>query len=477
MALACGSARLGAAGAAGHRRRRGGRVRLGHGRRQRRAVLRRGGPQHVGKLARLHLRGVRSSRDRHRRQAARRAVGAGPVAADLRLSHLGPGPAASGRGRAHRPGALPGGPPAGRACGRPDRRGRARRHAHHRAAEPWQRVGLAADPAAGARRRRHLRRAAHRVAAAAAAGRRLGRPGVPGEDDSGLAGLARAGRRLPARRARGETAYPVRARRAGRAGHRRGVPVLDDRRLTRPVSGPALRGRQSERLGVHAGLRLQRPGPAHRELGYHRRAAFTAHSPGRGKRTAADRRDFRHQGELAPAAGRPVRGRQRLAAAGGRRRRAGRAHLPAPPGQARPAARRRRAVGRLVAGPRRLLQRRHLPELVLRRGARPRGGGAVRHRHRRVRTSPLAGQGAADRRRDGARLRRLRRLPDVRDGIRPGRAHRGGAGRGGGRRRSAAAARVGHVRAPDRGRVRRCRRAPAARGGVRELRHPRARAV
>ena len=90
---------------------------------------------------------------------------------------------------------------------------------------------------------------------------------------------------------------------------------------------------------------------------------------------------------------------------------------------------------------------------------------------------PLAGQGAADRRRDGARLRRLRRLPDVRDGIRPGRAHRGGAGRGGGRRRSAAAARVRQGRAPDRGRVRRCRRAPAARGGVRELRHPRAGAV
>src|ERR1022692_525683 len=51
VALARGSARLGPAGAAGHRRRRGGRVRLGNGRRQRRAVLRRGGPQHVGKLA------------------------------------------------------------------------------------------------------------------------------------------------------------------------------------------------------------------------------------------------------------------------------------------------------------------------------------------------------------------------------------------------------------------------------------------
>ena len=79
-----------------------------------------------------------------------------------------------------------------------------------------------------------------------------------------------------------------------------------------------------------------------------------------------------------------------------------------------------------------------------------------------VRTSPLVGQGAADRCRDGARLRRLRRLPDVRDGIRPDRAHRGGAGRGGGRRRPAAAARVRPGRVPDRDRVRRCRRAPAA---------------
>ena len=89
----------------------------------------------------------------------------------------------------------------------------------------------------------------------------VGRPGVPGEDDPGLAGPARAGRRLPARRARGAAAYPVRARRAGRAGHRRGLPFLDDRGLAGPVPGPALRGRQSGRLGVHAGLRLQRPGP------------------------------------------------------------------------------------------------------------------------------------------------------------------------------------------------------------------------
>ena len=100
----------------------------------------------------------------------------------------------------------------------------------------------------------------HRVAAAAAAGRRLGRPGVPGEDDPGLAGAARAGRRLPAGRARGAAAHPVRARRAGRAGHRRGLAVLDDRGLAGPVPGPALRGRQPERFGVHAGLRLQRAG-------------------------------------------------------------------------------------------------------------------------------------------------------------------------------------------------------------------------
>ena len=235
VALARGSARLGPAGAARHRRRCGGRVRLGNGRRQRRVVLRRGGPQHVGKLARLHLRGVRSSRDRDCRQAAGRALGAGPIAAGLRLSHLGAGPATGGRGRAHHPGAVPGGPSAGRACGRPDRRGGARRHAHYRAAEPGQRIGLAADPAAGARRRRHGRRAAHRVGAAVAAGRRLGRPGVPDEDDPGLAGPARAGRRLSARRARGETAYPVRARRTGRAGHRSGLPLLDDRGLAGPV--------------------------------------------------------------------------------------------------------------------------------------------------------------------------------------------------------------------------------------------------
>ena len=51
VALARGPARLGPAGAAGHRGGRGGRLRLGHGRRQRRAVLRRGGPQHGAELA------------------------------------------------------------------------------------------------------------------------------------------------------------------------------------------------------------------------------------------------------------------------------------------------------------------------------------------------------------------------------------------------------------------------------------------
>ena len=151
---------------------------------------------------------------------------------------------------------------AGRACGRPDRRGRACRHARYRAAEPRQRVGLAADPAARARRRRHVGGAADRVAAATAAGRCLGRPGVPGEDDPGLAGAARAGCRLPARRARGPAAHPVRACRAGRAGHRRGLAVLDDGDLAGPVPGPAVRGRQPGRFGVHASLRLQRAGPA-----------------------------------------------------------------------------------------------------------------------------------------------------------------------------------------------------------------------
>ncbi len=83
---------------------------------------------------------------------------------------------------------------------------------------------LAADATSAALR--------HRVAAASyCCACCLGRPGVPGEDDPGLAGPARAGRRLPACGARGAAAHPVRACRAGRAGHRRGLAVLDDRRL------------------------------------------------------------------------------------------------------------------------------------------------------------------------------------------------------------------------------------------------------
>ena len=57
------------------------------------------------------------------------------------------------------------------------------------------------DPAGtvttGARRRRHVRRAALRVAAATADRRRLGRPGLPGENDPGMAGSARPGARSP----------------------------------------------------------------------------------------------------------------------------------------------------------------------------------------------------------------------------------------------------------------------------------------
>ena len=281
MALARGSARVGAPGPACHRRPGSGRLRLGNGRRQRRAVLRRGRPQHVGKLARLHLRGIRSGRDRHRRQAAGRALDAGAVAADLRLPHLGPGPAAGDRGRAHDPRPVPGGAPAGRAGGRADGRRRARGHPHHGAAEPRQRVRLAADPAAGAGGRRHLGRAADRVSAAAADRRRLGRPGLPGEDDPGLAGAARAGGRLPAGRARRAAAHPLRPRRAGRAGHGRDLAVVDDGGLAGPGAGPAVRGRQRQRLGVRAGLRLQRAGTADRGLG--------DRSPGRRRRLSSRR--------------------------------------------------------------------------------------------------------------------------------------------------------------------------------------------
>ena len=310
VALPRRSARLGAAGPARHRRPGGGRLRLGDGRGQRRAVLRRGGPQHVGELARLHLRSVRSGRDRHRRQAAGRAVDAGAVAAGVRLSHLGAGSAAGDRGRAHDPGAVPGGAAAGRAGGRADGRRGAGGHADHGAAEPGQRVRLAADPAAGAGGRRHLGGAADRVAAAAADGRRLGRPGLPGEDDPGLAGAARAGGRLPAGRARGAAAHPLRPRRAGRAGHGRDLAVVDDGGLAGPGGRPAVRGRQRQRLGVRAGLRLQRAGTADRGLGDDRRAAVADYRRGGRERAVAERPDEGHHPELAPAAVGPVRGRR-----------------------------------------------------------------------------------------------------------------------------------------------------------------------
>jgi 4-amino-4-deoxy-L-arabinose transferase-like glycosyltransferase len=101
---------------------------------------------------------------------------------------------------------------------------------------------------------------------------------------------------------------------------------------------------------------------------------------------------------------------------------------------------------------------------------------ALRHRRRGLRAGPLAGQGASDPCRDGARLRRIRGLPDVRDGYWPGRAHRGGGNRRGGRG-PATAARVGQARPPGLGRMCRCRRAAASGGSVGEQRHPWARPV
>ena len=60
------------------------------------------------------------------------------------------------------------------------------------------------------------------------------------------------------------------------------------------------------RLGVHAGIRLQRPGQAHRELGSIAGPPSPIVVAARRERAVAERRDHRHQGELAPAAGQPV---------------------------------------------------------------------------------------------------------------------------------------------------------------------------
>ncbi len=247
---------------------------------------------------------------RHRRQAARRALGAGPVAADLRLSHLGPGPAAGDRGRGDHPGAVPGGPPAGRA--------RAGLTAAAVLAVTPVTVLLGRGNVSDSLLILLLVLAADATSAALVSGslRQLLLAGVwvglafQAKMIQAWLVAARAGRRLPARRARGAAAHPVRARRAGRAGHRRGLPVLDDGGLAGPGPRPALRGRQSERLGVHAGLRLQRRGPADRALGHPGRAAVTAGRRRRRERAAAQRRDLRHQGRAGivcwPARSRPT---------------------------------------------------------------------------------------------------------------------------------------------------------------------------
>jgi hypothetical protein len=130
VALAARAAGMDASGAARGRGRGGPVLRVGHGWGRTRAVLRRGREEHVDELARLPVRRVRSRGDGDRRQAARRAVAAGPVAADLRLSRVGDRAAAGDRGRADGAGAVPG-----------DEAARGSRGGHRRRGDPRAQPG------------------------------------------------------------------------------------------------------------------------------------------------------------------------------------------------------------------------------------------------------------------------------------------------------------------------------------------------
>jgi hypothetical protein len=205
--------------------------------------------------------------------------------------------------------------PAGRARGRPDRRRRGGGEPGHRGPRPGQHLRHPDDPAGRAGRRRRHQCPGPRAPGHARRGRGLGRPGLPGEDDRGLDAPARLRPGVPA--VRSGVDGPARPPAAGRRRRRRGgLAVVDDRGLARAGLTPSLCRREPQRLGLRAGLRLQRVRPLRRPD-----AAAVAGRPV--ARPRAQPEDPARRAE--PVAARRLRARHGLAAPG-RARRGARGH-------------------------------------------------------------------------------------------------------------------------------------------------------
>ena len=225
-----------------------------------RGLLRRRRAKHVDELARLRLRGVRPGGDGHPRQAPRGVLGPGPVGAALRAAHLGHRDAAGGRRCPVDTGDLPGRPAPVRRQGGAPGRGRPGRVPGQRRPRPRQHLRHADDPAPPVGRRRHGGRPRRRSVGVDPPGRVLGRPGLPGQDDRGLAGPARLPARVCDRGSRFVAATGARYR--GHGGHRRSrIAQLDDRGHPHALRVASLRRREPERLGLPTGIRLQRHRP------------------------------------------------------------------------------------------------------------------------------------------------------------------------------------------------------------------------
>ena len=244
LALAVRPTALGPPGVAQHRRRGGRGLLLRHRQCLARDLLRRRGTQHVGELARLLLRLLRPLGHHLGGQTPGLLLAAGALGPHLRLSHLGLRPAPGHRGNAHRPGALPRRAPGGRSGRRLGGGAGPGCQPGHRPLEPGQHLGHPAHPAAGPGGRRHHQRDPVGPLANPPAGRRLRRPGLPGQDVAGLAGAARLLPGLPAGRSGGVPLPAPWSHRALRAGRARGVAQLDVGRHLGAGARPALCGRQ-----------------------------------------------------------------------------------------------------------------------------------------------------------------------------------------------------------------------------------------
>ena len=250
----------------------------------------------------------------------------------------------------------------------------------------------------------------HRALAPHRAGRRVGGPGLPGQDARGLVGAACARPGLSARRAR-DARGPGRAGRRDRRDRRGALPLVHHLLHPDPSLAPPLHGREHEQLHLPPGVLVQRLLTGRQRVTQRRGRALLGHPNLRGEPAGA---------EDDPVADVVLRTRHRVAPPDGGRGTGRHSGGPVASTSHRLAPYRRGAVGNLAGRARFLLHLQHDDELVLLGCPLARRGRAARDGWRAGLEAPPRTRGDARQCGHGARHRGLRRTPPP--GIGHGRA-------------------------------------------------------